>query len=88
VLAPAEVVMTLFVLALAAITHPRSASCPAGPGWMNNGIQSSGRFSCLHNPVIESDAPADLELHGKIYCAAGEVPVVVSERVVRCRSQP
>lgn len=79
-----DTLLSILVLATASAAAPRSASCPAGHGWMNNGIRPSGEFSCLHHSVVESDAPADRELRGRLYCGPNETPIVINERAVAC----
>lgn len=85
---PALQVAARVLLPLAALAaRPARASCPVGAGWWVNGIRADGAFACLHTSVVESDDPADFELVGRLYCAPGEEPLVITERRVACRSR-
>jgi hypothetical protein len=86
-LAPQEILISLVVLAVAAFAMPTHARCPSARGWMGNGIRPDGSFQCLHHELVESDAVADAELQGRIYCGATEQPIVVDERSFRCASR-
>lgn len=75
--------LTIAIAIIAVIVRPTRARCPEH--FWANGIRPNGSFSCLRTPVVESDAPADAELGGWIYCM-GTIPVLVSEHAVGCRS--
>ncbi len=83
-LAPQELIVSLVILTIGAFAMPKHASCPASRGWMGGGIRPNGSFSCLHNAQVESDAPADGELRGWLFCGHNEQPIVTTERAFRC----
>lgn len=85
---------SLVVMAIAMVTRPTSAACPAG--MHNNGIRPSGRFECLFAPTGDPDADGTWrrpdrstvrpgELAGRIYCTGGAHAIVVDDRVVGCQ---
>jgi len=73
---PFDILWSFLFVVVAAFVHPTFASCPKVTGWMLDGVRTNGSFSCLHNAAIESDAPADAELCGRIYCPSDQQPVV------------
>jgi hypothetical protein len=67
---------SIFLLCWACATRPTHARCP--PDWWINGVRPSGELGCR---------PADgrdIEIHSRIYCTGGSVPIVVDDRTVGC----
>jgi hypothetical protein len=79
---------SLAVRAIVSVTRPSSATCPPR-WWLGEGVRRSGEYTCRLDTDRTEWPPIDgrpaAELRGRIYCAAGEQPLVINERHVACR---
>jgi hypothetical protein len=80
------VILTVAAFLIGVLFAPPSAhgSCPRG--WRLVELQRSGEYTCHRNLVgPENDArePAG-ELHGRVYCTGGAVPIIDASNIVGC----
>lgn len=91
-----SLVVSLALLALAAVVRPHRARCPVGMD-LRTGIRQDGSFECWAHPVGDPEwdgtwrrspdrsvQPA-WQFVGQIYCTGGARPLVVDERTVGCQ---
>lgn len=71
--------ISLVVLLVGAVTRPTSARCP--PRWHLNGVRPDGGYAC------RQPYPGELQVRGRIVCAAGTVPVMLDHARAGCRAR-
>ncbi len=80
------ILLSALVNVIGSFARPFMITCPHG--WWIDGVRPSGASACLYTPGREdwpaiTDRPV-IAIDVRIYCVAGERPLVIDERSIAC----